>query len=122
MLSLADARPTLGAGHATTLNEERMPRPRISPHLIISPHRTSLTLRCGSELAADDKVSRARRSSIEAYGSGGRAVASHRVYPTAAQLKVGLELINLGTAAATISGTAWPMMAAARPSVESLLE
>jgi len=45
------------------------------------------------------------KSSIEAYAAGGRGVASHRVYPTAEQLKAGIQLVNQGTNDVTISGT-----------------
>jgi sucrose-6-phosphate hydrolase SacC (GH32 family) len=62
------------------------------------------------------------KSSIEAYAAGGRGVASHRVYPTAAELKQGgIALVNSGEGAVTMSGAAWPMAEATRPSVEELL-
>jgi sucrose-6-phosphate hydrolase SacC (GH32 family) len=61
------------------------------------------------------------KSSIEAYAAGGRGVASHRVYPTAEELKQGMALLNDGSAEVTISGMAWPMAEAARPSVEDML-
>eukprot|EP01051_Picozoa_sp_SAG22_P003960 SAG22_NODE_203_length_15320_cov_14.023516_9_plen_79_part_00 len=60
------------------------------------------------------------KSSIEAYAAGGRGVASHRVYPASAG-DLGLALINPGSVSVAISGTAWPMAEATRPSMEELL-
>jgi len=60
------------------------------------------------------------KSSIEAYAAGGRAVASHRVYPTAARRTV--SFVNNGKVNVTIAATAWPMAVATRPSAEELLE
>jgi sucrose-6-phosphate hydrolase SacC (GH32 family) len=61
------------------------------------------------------------KSSIEAYAAGGRGVASHRVYPTADQLQSGVQLVNTGSVPVAITGTAWPMAEAKRPSVPELL-
>ena len=78
---------------------------------VIGPSSSSVSLRVFLD-----------KSSIEAYAAGGRGVASHRVYPTQAQLQsAGLQLVNTGTVPVTIAGTAWPMAEAKRPSVEELL-
>jgi len=61
------------------------------------------------------------KSSIEAYAAGGRGVVSKRVYPTAAQLAQGIQLINTGASDVTISGTAWPMATATYPTADELL-
>ena len=54
--------------------------------------------------------------------AGGRGVASHRVYPTTAQVQGGVMLLNTGSVDVQLSGTVWPMATATRPSLESLLE
>ena len=49
-------------------------------------------------------------------------MASHRVYPTTAQVQGGVMLLNTGSVDVQVSGTVWPMATATRPSLESLLD